>query len=173
MRRWPTRWRSREPGRCKSCSTRPIAAGTILRRLLRWVRDHAPWLARFWGDGLKKARRLALDQTILDWSRSDPEGLLAAARHIAANRPLEGNKDAKRLMELLTTETKEGKKIPNYFTRKLLHLRPEALVEAIQMLNTHRDEIVRVMTRYGYTDPPTIGGYLDRDLPNPNIQGGG
>jgi len=139
-----------------------------------WVRDHAPWLARFWGDGLKKARRLALNQTILEWSRSDPEGLLAAARHIAANRPLEGHKDAKRLTALLPTETtKEDKKIPNYFIRKLLQVRPEALVEAIQMLNTHRDEVVRVMTRYSYTDPPTIGGYLDRDLPNPNIPGGG
>jgi len=29
------------------------------------------------------------------------------------------------------------------------------------------------MSRYGYTDPPTIGGYLDRELPNPNIQGNG
>ncbi|MFI5456717.1 MAG: glycosyltransferase family 39 protein [Isosphaerales bacterium] len=137
-----------------------------------WVRDHAPWLARFWGDGLVKARRLALNETILDWSRSDPEGLLAAARHIAAKQPPEGNKDAKRLMELLTTETNPNG-LRHYFTEKLLQLRPEALVEAIELLNTHRDEIVRVMSRYGYTDPRTIGGYLDRDLPNPNIQGGG
>jgi len=141
----------------------------------RWVRDYAPWLARFWGDPpLKKARRLALNQAILDWSRSDPDGLLAAASQIAANRPLDGNKDAKRLMELLPTETtKDGKTIPNYFIRKLLQVRPEALVEAIQMMNSHRDEIVRGMTRYSYTDPPTIGGYLDRDLPDPNIQGRG
>jgi hypothetical protein len=48
-------------------------------------------------------------------------------------------------------------------------VRPEALVEAIGMLNAHRDDVVRVMTRYGYIDPRTIGGYLDRDLPNPNI----
>jgi len=139
-----------------------------------WVHSHVPWLARFWGDGLEKARRLALNQTILDWSGSDPEGLLAAARHVAANRRLEGNKDAQRLMELLPTEiTPSGEKIPNYFIRKLLEVRPEALVEAIQMVNAHRDDVVRVMTRYGYTDPRTIGGYLDRDLPNPNIQGGG
>ena len=25
------------------------------------------------------------------------------------------------------------------------------------------------MTRYGYTDPESIGGYIDRDLPNPNL----
>ena len=44
---------------------------------------HVPWLGRLWGDGLIKAKPLALNQSVLDWSRSDPEGLLAAARHIA------------------------------------------------------------------------------------------
>ena len=53
-----------------------------------------------------------------------------------------------------------------YLTNELLRLRPEALVEAVQILNAHRDEVVKVMTRYGYTDPNSIGGYLDRDLPS-------
>jgi 4-amino-4-deoxy-L-arabinose transferase-like glycosyltransferase len=140
----------------------------------RWVREHAPWLARLWGDGLKKASRLAVHPTILDWSHTDPEGLLAAAKCIAAKEPLERNKEAGRLMELLTTETNpDGKQVRHFTTEQLLRLRPEALVEAVQILNSHRDEIVQVMTRYGYTDPPTIGGYLDRALPNPNIQLGG
>jgi hypothetical protein len=139
-----------------------------------WVRDHAPWLARFWGDGLKKSKRLTLNQPILDWSRSDPDGLLAAAQHIASKQPAEENTNANRLMELLPSEiTPTRKRIPNYFIRKLLQVRPEALVEAIQILNTHRDELVQVMTRYGYTDPRMLGGYLDRDLPNPNIPSGG
>ena len=47
----------------------------------------------------------------------------------------------------------------------MLAARPEALVEAVQILNAHRDEVVKIMTRYGYTDPLAIGGYLDRDLP--------
>jgi len=139
----------------------------------RWVRDHAPWLARFWGDGLKKDSLVALDQTILGWSRSDPEGLLAAARHIAANRPLDGNTDAKRLMKLLATESHSiDSETRPYVTEQLIRLRPEALVEAVRILNAHRDELVRVMSQYGFTDPRTIGGYLDQDLPNPNIQGG-
>ena len=54
-----------------------------------WVQDHVPWLARLWGDGLKKPRRLTVNQDVLEWSRTDPPGLLAAARHIAAKRPLE------------------------------------------------------------------------------------
>ena len=58
-----------------------------------------------------------------------------------------------------------GPQVRHYLTEQLLNARPEALVEAIQMLNAHRDEIVKVMTRYGYTDPQSIGGYLDRDLP--------
>jgi 4-amino-4-deoxy-L-arabinose transferase-like glycosyltransferase len=140
----------------------------------RWVRELAGWLARFWGDGLRKASRLTINQTILDWSSSDPEGLLAAARHIAAKQPLKANKDAERLMEILTTETNpDGPKMRHYATEQLLRVRPEALVEGVQILNAHRPEVVRVMSRYGYTDPPTIGGYLDRELPNPNIQGNG
>ena len=53
-----------------------------------WVNESVPWLARFWGQsadpesgraGLWKAKRLTLNQGVLDWSRSNPEGLLAAA----------------------------------------------------------------------------------------------
>jgi hypothetical protein len=131
-----------------------------------WVRRHAPGLARFWGDGLRKARRLTLNQRILSWSRSDPDGLLAAARHLAAKRPLTESKDAARLIALITTESRpNGPKIRHYLTEQLLRIRPEALVDGVLILNRHRDEVTRVMTRYGYTDPLTIGGYLDRDLP--------
>jgi hypothetical protein len=133
-----------------------------------WVRNHAPWLARFWGDGLDKAGRLSVNQDILDWSRTDPEGLVAAARYVAANRPIQEDKNAQRLMDLMTTETNPdsgGPKIRHYFAKLLLKIRPEALVEAVQILNNHRDQVVQVMTRYGYTDPEVMGGYLDRDLP--------
>jgi hypothetical protein len=140
----------------------------------RWVREHAPYLARLWGDGLKKASRLAVNQTILDWSRTDPDGLRAAAAHIAAKRPLEQNKDAERLMEICTAETPpNGPKIRHYIMDQLLHVRPKALVEAVKMLNSHREPIVRVLTRYGYTDSPTIGGYLDQELPYPDVGGHG
>jgi hypothetical protein len=57
----------------------------------------------------------------------------------------------------------------HYLLQQLLRVRPEAFVEAVQILNAHPDELVHVMNRYGYTDPPTIGGYLDRELPNPYI----
>ncbi len=129
------------------------------------MRDHIPWLGHFWGDGLIKPKT-TLNQSILDWSRTDPAGLLAAAHYIAAKRPTDKEENAQRLMELLTTETNpRGSRIRHYLTEQLLDRRPQALVEAIQILNAHRDEVVKVMTRSGYTDPESIGGYLDRDLP--------
>jgi Dolichyl-phosphate-mannose-protein mannosyltransferase len=129
-----------------------------------WIRAHMPWLARLWGDGLVEVKRLALDPNILAWSRSDPEGLIAAARLIAAKQPSERGKNSQRLMELMTAEA-SPKGPRHYLLEQLLNRRPQALVEAIQILNAHRDEVVKVMTRYGYTDPQSIGGYLDRDLP--------
>jgi hypothetical protein len=127
-----------------------------------WVREYAPWLARFWGDGLMKAKHLALNQDVLAWSRSDPEGLLAAAKEVATNRTHRPSSGAQRLMDLLTDSNRHGPRAIR--TQVLLDERPEALVEAIQILNGHRDQIVKVMSRYGYTDPRALGGYLDRDL---------
>jgi hypothetical protein len=131
-----------------------------------WVRDHAPWLGRFWGDGLIKVHRLALNRSVLEWSRTDPGGLLAAARHIAAGKPIEQDPRARRLSDLITGDpTAKGQETRRYFLRVLLAGRPDGLVEAVQILNAHRDEVVEVMTRYAYTDPLRLGGYLDRDLP--------
>ncbi len=130
-----------------------------------WVRTHVPLLARFWGDGLKKAHRLTLNQAVLNWSRTDPDGLLAAARKIAAKESVEQDSNARRLLKFLTAETNpSGPKIRRDLLDQLLEARPRALVEAIEMINNHRDEVVRVMTRYGYTDQRSIGGFLDRDL---------
>jgi len=143
-----------------------------------WVQNHTPWLARFWGDGLKKSRKLTLNQTILEWSRSDPEGLLAAAKWIAAGRRPAQDKNAQRLMDqiLMTADSNPQ----NYLIRKdltdqLMGEHAQALVEAVQILNAHRDEVVTVMSRYNYTDPRSLGGYLDRDLassPTAHLQDG-
>jgi hypothetical protein len=139
-----------------------------------WVNRHTPWLGRLWGDGLDKVHRLALNQPVLDWSRSDPEGLLAAARQIAAKQPIEADEPAQRLVQLMTTETNpNGPKVRHDLTEQLLAARPQALVEAVQILNAHRHEVEKVMTRYGYTDSKWIGGFLDRDLPSPATNRGG
>jgi hypothetical protein len=131
-----------------------------------WVQQHAPSLGRLWGDGLTRAHQLSLNQLVLEWSQSDPQGLLAAARGIASGRSIAGDQPARRLLDLITTESNpDGPRVRHDLTDQLLAARPEALVEAVQILNAHRDQVVQVMTRYAYTDPNRIGGFLDRELP--------
>jgi hypothetical protein len=130
-----------------------------------WVQNRAPFLARLWGDGLKKSYRLSMNQEILHWSSSDPTGLLAAARQIASRRSIDQDPGAQRLMELMTVEVNpKAPKIRRGLAEQLLRARPEALVEAVQIINDRQNDVVTVMTRYSYTDPSWIGGYLDRDL---------
>ena len=132
-----------------------------------WVQLHAPWLARLWGEGLIKPKKLTLNQTVLDWSRSDPQSLLQAAKWIAAGRPPGKNPHARRLMDQIwmTGDPNPGNlRFRKDLAEQLLGEHSQALVEAVQILNAHRDEVVKVMSRYNYTDPRSLGGYLDRDL---------
>jgi hypothetical protein len=129
-----------------------------------WVRDHVPWLGRFWGDGLTKVKPLAINRKLLAWSNADPAGLLAAARYLAAKRPITDDQNAQRLVNIIASEP-DQLPVKQLLMEQLLKRCPEALVEAVEIINSHRDEVVAVMTRYAYTDPQLIGGYLDRDLP--------
>lgn len=113
-------------------------------------------LGRFWGDGLTKIHRLTLNQDVLDWARKDPQGLLQAARYLADHKDAGKDPTAQRLVRL----------VPRSSLDRLLRIRPEGLVEGVQILVDHTDDVMKVMTRYGYTDPATIGGFLDRDLPD-------
>ena len=131
------------------------------------MQKYVPPLGRFWGDGLKKIHRLTLNQNILDWARSDPQGLLDAARYLAVRKKAEGDPRAQRLVGLIVDDPNpKVVQTRQFFLDRLLKGRPEALVEAVEILIRHTDEVVKVMTRYGYTDPQTIGGFLDRDLPD-------
>ena len=65
---------------------------------------------------------------------------------------------------MTTDSNPKGEHVRRGLLRELLLARAEGLVEGVQILNAHRDEVVTVMTHYGFTDPNRIGGYLDRDL---------
>jgi hypothetical protein len=131
------------------------------------VQRYAPPLGRFWGDGLKRIHRLTLNQSILRWARDDPKGLLAAAQFLAARKQPEPDPGARRLVGLLVDDpTPKVVQTRQYFLDRLLKGRPEALVEAVEILIRHTGDVVKVMTRYGYTDPQAVGGFLDRDLPD-------
>jgi hypothetical protein len=67
-----------------------------------------------------------------------------------------------RAFELLCSLVRYDRRTP--FASDLLKRRPDALLDAIEILCRRADAVRRVMTRYGYTDPDSIGGYLDRDL---------
>jgi hypothetical protein len=130
-----------------------------------WVRAYAPILRRFWDDGLQKARRLTVDRAMLDWAQSDPEGLIEAARQVAARKEGEDGPNASRLLRVLLLDARGRPNATNQeLLDMLLNARPEALVEAVEILIDRREDVVRVMTRFGYTDPAWIGGFLDRDL---------
>jgi hypothetical protein len=130
-----------------------------------WIRTHVPWLAHFWGDGLIKAPPPAINQAVLDWSRTDPAGLLATARRIALKQTTPEDEQARRLYSSIAAGANPSWPVPRReLLEQVLEARPQALVEAVEILSAHRDEIVKVMSRQGYTDPESIGGYLDRDL---------
>ncbi|HEV3166378.1 MAG TPA: glycosyltransferase family 39 protein [Isosphaeraceae bacterium] len=132
-----------------------------------WVRRRAPWLGRLWGDGVTKVHRLAINEPIFDWARNNPERLVTAARAIASGHSDPGDPDVCRLMCILTRY--DGPAKGRRFSESLLRNRPEALVEAVQILITHPDAVRTVLLRYPYTDPAMVQGYLDRDFP----RGGG
>ena len=130
-----------------------------------WVSTYAPVLAHFWGDGLKKAPPPVLNQLFLDWSRSDPAGLLAAARRIATKQSTADDEGAQKLYRSIAPGANPSSRgTRRELLEQLLQARPEALVEAVQILNAHREEIVKVMSRHGYTEANGSGEYLDRDF---------
>ena len=98
-----------------------------------------------------------------------PRSWRQAAGYLAAHKGPEQDEAARRLVQLVTTQpnpkSPQSIEIRRYFLDRLLKARPEGLVEGVQILIDRPEAVVRVLTRYGYTDPETIGGFLDRDLP--------
>lgn len=126
-----------------------------------WVRRYVPWIGRFWGEGLKRVRRLKVYEPAFEWARKDPDGFRAAARLVVAGH-LDEN-DAGRLMRILV-RFDQSEEPGGLLADRLLRGRPQALIEAVDILIDRPDDVRKVLTRYPYTDPAEIGGYLDRDL---------
>ena len=49
-------------------------------------------------------------------------------------------------------------------SERLLRGRPQALVEAVEILIRRPDDVRTVLTRFGYTDDAVIGGFLDEAI---------
>ena len=126
-----------------------------------WVHNFAPFLGRLWGEGLTLVRRPKPYAPLLEWAEDDPESLRAGAKVLAHDKTPGNNPSAQRLLAILSRTPKDR---PGMFTRLLLRVRPEALNEAIEIIITRPDAIRTVLGRDSYTDPHSIGGYLDEGI---------
>ena len=135
-----------------------------------WVRSSAVLapLGRLWGEGVTMGPVLELDPTILDWARTDPATLRAAARAIAARETIPPGSPAARLRAILDRpvfrDPGAQRQWQTMWAGPLLRNRPGAIDEAIEILIARPDAVEAVALRPAYTDPATIGGYLDRDI---------
>jgi hypothetical protein len=127
-----------------------------------WLRRSLPFLGRFWGDGVSRPPRPAVNEDLFKWARDEPAVLLAAASALAERRGVDSDPARRRLKEMLW---RYPRKRPGMFASALLRARPEAIVEAVKIVINHPDAVRTVLTREPYTDPELIGGTLDRDLP--------
>ncbi len=142
-----------DPGLDSIAGEAPAAPG--------WVRSYVPPLARFWGDGVTRSKRLRVNEPIVDWAENDPKTLRLAVAALTGLSPSSPTSDAERLRALLTRRNH-----PDGAARlaSLLNADPKALDAAVEILIAHPRDVRTVLTRYGYTDPSAIGGPLDRDL---------
>jgi hypothetical protein len=128
--------------------------------LPHWLRPIAPWLGRFWGEGLTPLPPLGINEPLMAWARTDPQGLRAAARQIAEGASADVSPDVRRLIGHLTARDQ-----PDGFpSRLVLDAHRTAIREAVEIVITRPEAVRAVLLRYPFTDPDSIGGYLDQDL---------
>ncbi len=137
-----------------------------------WVRRNAPWLGRFWGDGLDRSAPLSVYEPSFEWAKTDPGGFRTAARLILDRARSSTNllpdvsdhPDAQKLLTILSRYDR-----PNHsFAAVLLRKHPQALTRAVEILIRRPDAVRTVLTRDPYTAPSWIGGPLDADLDTPS-----
>jgi 4-amino-4-deoxy-L-arabinose transferase-like glycosyltransferase len=124
-----------------------------------WLRDLAPFLARFWGEGLTLAEAPAINQAAFSWAIDDPDGLQAAAEALARGDTQTNQADRLRLLL-----TRKGRPEFEKALQLLLAARPDALPEAVSILITRPDAVRALLLRQPYTDPAHLGGDLDQHL---------
>ena len=135
------------------------------------VHRHAPWLGRFWGEGVSPVPRPRVNEPVFEWAKTDPKGLLAAARTVAEGRPIDEGPEALRLRAVLRAYVprdlfpdRPRPLAPGRYAEILLKARPHALVEAVEILIAHPDAVRTVLTNAQYTDINRIGGHIDREM---------
>jgi hypothetical protein len=129
----------------------------------KWVRAYVPRLGWFWGEGFPQSKSLNIYKRSLEWALRDPEGLRSAARAVASGH---GRLDerAERLLSILKRHDPFDPP-DQRASERLLRGRPQALVEAVEIMITRANDVRTVLARYAYTDASMTGGPLDQALP--------
>ena len=112
--------------------------------------------------GPTRVARPGVNEAIFKWARSDPKSLRVAAQAIAGGAAKPDDPAVRRLLTILRRYD-QPKDRWGSFSKRLLNTRPEALVEAVEILISRPEAVRAALTHFGYTDPATIGGVLDRD----------
>jgi hypothetical protein len=131
-----------------------------------WVRNYVPWLGWFWGEGVPRPKRPNINEKSLEWALHDPEGLRSAARAVASAQS-EPGETARKLFSIISRPKRHDPLDPpdERAWERLLGGRPQALIEAAEIMITRAADLRTVLTRYPYTDLSTSGGFLDQALP--------
>jgi 4-amino-4-deoxy-L-arabinose transferase-like glycosyltransferase len=104
-------------------------------------------------------------EAVFEWARADPGALRAAARAVAGGTPDPDDAGVRRLQAILRRYDQPGEP-GGRFSERLFSARPQALAEAVEILILRGEAVHAVLTRFGYTDPDDIGGYLDSSVPS-------
>ena len=135
---------SRAPGGYSHCSKPPTPDGPTRLRRRNWITRLAPWLGRFWGDGLAKTQSPAINEADPRLVTPDPAGLVAPPPIIAAGRPVEEDETRGGYVRTHGERPRPGRVADGPETSGATsESRPEGLVEAAQILNAHRDQVLR------------------------------
>ncbi len=135
-----------------------------------WVRGLSPTLAeavdglaaRFRGDGLTRIAALTVNEPLFEWAIRDPDALRRAARMVAEHGTNVDDPEAIRLLQVILRYDRMGFPASGF----LLEIRPEALVEAVDLIIRRPDDLRAILLSARYLEPEEIGGYLDQDLPS-------
>lgn len=145
-------------------------------RVPAWVDRWAPPLARLFGRGLLLAPERRVHEPAFAWAASDPEDLRAAARELlqAPDPRSPATERARRLRDILARLPETGPDTSNPSWTQLLARRPEALVEAVEILVKRPEAVRAILLHPGYREPEEgLGGWLDAGLPAYGENGAG
>lgn len=154
-------WLSNEPSQLGGLRVATVAEPeAVARAWALWVLASSPAVAdrppeKIGGATLAPLPRVY--EPIFRWAAERPDSLRLAARRLVEGRD-ETDADVAALRAAM------GRLYAGRAAEVLLRARPRALLEAVEILIRRPDAVRSILLREPYTDPETVGGFLDADL---------